>query len=42
MGNAVAFENMGNATTITVDRALVYLKLKELPANSLAVDLAAR
>jgi hypothetical protein len=40
MGNAAAYENRGNASTITIDRAPVYLKLKALPSNSLAVPLA--
>jgi hypothetical protein len=39
MGNAAAFENKGNATTITIDRTPVYLKLKALPAKNLAVSL---
>jgi hypothetical protein len=33
------FENKGNAATITIDRAPVYLKLKALPAKNLAVSL---
>jgi hypothetical protein len=39
MGNAAAYENKGNAATITIDRAPVYLKLKALPAKNLAVSL---
>jgi hypothetical protein len=38
MGNATSFENKGNTATITIDRAPVYLKLKTLPAKSLAVS----
>ena len=42
MGNPALFEHDRNGTTITIDRAPVYLKLKELPPNSPAVHLTAR
>ncbi|HEX8834784.1 MAG TPA: hypothetical protein VF719_11310 [Abditibacteriaceae bacterium] len=42
MGNATSFENNSNVATVKIDRTPLYLRLKALPAKSLAVDLSAR